>query len=111
MAPRPSPTSPDPQHKSFLCRAQAFALLSIAVVGIAFGGSPYRATKRVKCVCVCVPKVGGDACGRSHWGPRWRSLWGHETCEGCADMGMGGAAIRTSPLEPSVTLSMGPRSA
>ena len=28
------------------------------------------------------------ACGRLHWGLRWSSLWGHETCEGCAEMGM-----------------------
>ena len=27
-----------------------------------------------------------DACGHLHWGPRWSSLWGHETCEGCAEM-------------------------
>ena len=26
------------------------------------------------------------ACERSHWGLRWSSLWGHETCEGCAEM-------------------------
>eukprot|EP00959_Pyramimonas_sp_CCMP1952_P435552 9120399-Pyramimonas_sp.AAC.1 len=26
-------------------------------------------------------------CGRCHLGLRWRSLWGHETCEGCAELG------------------------
>ena len=26
-------------------------------------------------------------CELSHWGLRWSSLWGHETCEGCAEMG------------------------
>eukprot|EP00959_Pyramimonas_sp_CCMP1952_P056998 1190025-Pyramimonas_sp.AAC.1 len=31
----------------------------------------------------------GDACGRWYWGLRWDSLWGHETREGCADMGFG----------------------
>ena len=30
----------------------------------------------------------GDACGRSHWDFRWSSLWGHETCEGCAELGV-----------------------
>ena len=28
-----------------------------------------------------------DACGRSHRDLRWSSLWGHETCEGCAEIG------------------------
>ena len=23
---------------------------------------------------------GGDACEHPHWGLRWSSLWGHETC-------------------------------
>ena len=31
---------------------------------------------------------GGDACEHCHWGLRWSSLWGRETCEGCADMGV-----------------------
>merc|ERR1712190_669993 len=26
-------------------------------------------------------------CGLRHWDLRWSSLWGHETCEGCAKMG------------------------
>ena len=30
----------------------------------------------------------GDACGRSHWGLRWSSLWGHDPCEGRADIAM-----------------------
>ena len=30
---------------------------------------------------------GGDACG-PHWGLPWSSTWGHETCEGCAEMGV-----------------------
>eukprot|EP00959_Pyramimonas_sp_CCMP1952_P233728 4884605-Pyramimonas_sp.AAC.1 len=65
-------------------------------------------------------------CERSHWSFRWRSLWGHDACEGCADMvavpprgrSHGGtrwsslcegcAAMRTQPLGPS--LPMGPRS-
>ena len=29
---------------------------------------------------------GGDACERRHWGPRWSSLWGNETCERCAEV-------------------------
>ena len=37
---------------------------------------------------------GGDACGRQHWGLRWSSLWGHETCEGCAEVGVGDACGR-----------------
>ena len=54
----------------------------------AFGGSPYGATNRVR-VCRNGHAVGGvDACGRGHWGLGWNSLWGHEPCEGCADMGM-----------------------
>eukprot|EP00959_Pyramimonas_sp_CCMP1952_P413665 8667626-Pyramimonas_sp.AAC.1 len=28
-----------------------------------------------------------DACERRHWGLPWSSLWGHEACEGCAEMG------------------------
>ena len=46
----------------------------------------YGATKRVR----SVPKWGArDACERSHWGFRWSFLWGHETCEGCDEMGAG----------------------
>ena len=30
---------------------------------------------------------GVDACVLCHWGLRRNSLWGHEPCEGCADMG------------------------
>eukprot|EP00959_Pyramimonas_sp_CCMP1952_P115901 2422922-Pyramimonas_sp.AAC.1 len=26
------------------------------------------------------------ACERHRWDLRWSSLWGHETCEGCAEM-------------------------
>ena len=26
-------------------------------------------------------------CERCHWGLRWRSLWGHDPREGCAEMG------------------------
>ena len=29
----------------------------------------------------------GTPCELRHWDLRWSSLWGHETCEGCADMG------------------------
>ena len=46
-----------------------------------------------------------DACGRWHWGLRWSSLWGRETCEGCAKMG--GGAMRALPLGPSVELPYG----
>ena len=31
---------------------------------------------------------GADACGPSPWGLRWSSPWGHEPCEGCADIDM-----------------------
>eukprot|EP00959_Pyramimonas_sp_CCMP1952_P127713 2671283-Pyramimonas_sp.AAC.1 len=27
-------------------------------------------------------------CGRTHWDLRRSSLWGHEACEGCAEMGV-----------------------
>ena len=69
---------------------------------IVFSETPYEATKRVR----GVPKqgygshAGGDtgtfstvderaapACRLRHWDLRWSSLWGHETCEGCADIG------------------------
>eukprot|EP00959_Pyramimonas_sp_CCMP1952_P052340 1094203-Pyramimonas_sp.AAC.1 len=32
---------------------------------------------------------GGYACGLCHWGFRWSSLRGKETCEGCAETGDG----------------------
>eukprot|EP00959_Pyramimonas_sp_CCMP1952_P457793 9475522-Pyramimonas_sp.AAC.1 len=35
-----------------------------------------------------------DACGRWHWELRWSSFWGHEACEGCADMGVRDACGR-----------------
>eukprot|EP00959_Pyramimonas_sp_CCMP1952_P406323 8515900-Pyramimonas_sp.AAC.1 len=41
----------------------------------------------------------GDACGLRHRDLRWSSRWGHETCEGCADMSVGDAC----------GLPMGPR--
>eukprot|EP00959_Pyramimonas_sp_CCMP1952_P119680 2502637-Pyramimonas_sp.AAC.1 len=45
----------------------------------AFSGVPYRATK-FWIGWVKMPQwVFQDACGRSHWGLRWSSLWGHET--------------------------------
>ena len=37
---------------------------------------------------------------------RWRSLWGHETCEGCAELGVRDACGRRGP---SVELPVGPR--
>ena len=77
------------------------------------------------------------ACGPCHWGLRWSSLWGYETCEGCAKVDpnthagpatgafggapygatkrvrgvpkWGGGGMRTLPLGPSVELPMGPR--
>eukprot|EP00959_Pyramimonas_sp_CCMP1952_P191879 4012126-Pyramimonas_sp.AAC.1 len=30
-----------------------------------------------------------DANGRWHWGLRWSSLWGPQTCQRGADMGVG----------------------
>ena len=48
------------------------------------GGAPYGATKRVR----GVPQWGGHRMRVfRHWDLRWSSLWGHETCEGCAKMG------------------------
>merc|ERR1712147_225645 len=35
-----------------------------------------------------------DACGRQPWGLRLSSLWGHETCEGCAELGVRDACGR-----------------
>eukprot|EP00959_Pyramimonas_sp_CCMP1952_P327484 6855591-Pyramimonas_sp.AAC.1 len=37
----------------------------------------------------CAEIGGGTACERSHWGLRWSSQWGHETREGCAEVGGG----------------------
>ena len=78
----------------------------------AFGGAPYGGTKRVRDVPkwtrvrmrtlplepsvelpmgprtvwgVC-PNGPEYACGPCHWSLRWGSLWGHEACEGCAEM-------------------------
>ena len=52
----------------------------------AFGGAPYGATKRVRGVPTCVARtLANCATGALRWG----SLWGHETCEGCAEMGAG----------------------
>ena len=100
----------------------------------AFGGAPYGATNRVK----GAPKWGGAAmralplwpsvelpmgprtvsgvrqngagpqCEPCHWDLRWSSLWGHETCEGCAKMGAVTHAIPAT--EPSVELTIRPRS-
>eukprot|EP00959_Pyramimonas_sp_CCMP1952_P278980 5832843-Pyramimonas_sp.AAC.1 len=50
----------------------------------------------------------GGACGRQHWGLRWSSPWGHEACEGCAEMNVGGR-MRAAALGHSVELPMGPR--
>ena len=36
----------------------------------------------------CADIGGGDACERCHWGLGWSSRWGHEPCEGRAEMGM-----------------------
>ena len=33
-------------------------------------------------------------CELSYWGIGWSSLWGHETCEGCAELGVGDACGR-----------------
>eukprot|EP00959_Pyramimonas_sp_CCMP1952_P378178 7921990-Pyramimonas_sp.AAC.1 len=38
-------------------------------------------------------------------GPSAELLWGHETCEGCTELGVGGACGR----QPSAELPMGPR--
>ena len=85
----------------------------------------------VRSVCQKRPE---SPCRRSHWGLRWSSLWGHETCEGCARRGpnhhadaatgafggapygatervrgapkWGGGGMRALPLGPSVELPM-----
>ena len=46
----------------------------------------------VRSVCQKRPE---SPCRRSHWGLRWSSLWGHETCEGCAEMSAGAACGRS----------------
>eukprot|EP00959_Pyramimonas_sp_CCMP1952_P068881 1437807-Pyramimonas_sp.AAC.1 len=38
--------------------------------------------------------VAAALCEPCHWGLRWRSMWGHDTCDGCAEM----AAV--VPCEP-----------
>ena len=43
-------------------------------------------TRNVSGMCRNKP---GDACGPFHWRLRWSSLWGHVTCEGCAESGLG----------------------
>eukprot|EP00959_Pyramimonas_sp_CCMP1952_P206074 4309267-Pyramimonas_sp.AAC.1 len=48
-------------------------------------------------------------CEPCHWGLRWGSVWGHETCEGCAEVG---AAAPCEPCRwggPSVELPVRPR--
>ena len=57
----------------------------------------------------------GDACGRQHWGLRWSSLWGHETCEGWAKVGVVTYAIPASgalggaPYEATKRMRGGPK--
>ena len=99
----------------------------------ALGGAPYGATKR----CPGWRITRNPAYERGRWGLGWGSLWGHEACDGCADMGgkranlatrpFNGATcgamkrlrdvpklveegMRAQPLWPSVELSLGPRS-
>eukprot|EP00959_Pyramimonas_sp_CCMP1952_P340566 7133157-Pyramimonas_sp.AAC.1 len=71
-------------------KSPSICSLSIAVVGIGFGGFPYGATKRAK----RVPRWGGP-CARCYWGlGSWvcsplfygatKRVWG-----GCADMELG----------------------
>ena len=62
-----------------------------------------------------------DACGASHWGLRWNSLWSHDPRQACAEMGWGPRSssgvcrnglrgrVRTVALRPSVELAMGPQ--
>ena len=57
----------------------------------AFGGGFYGAANRVRGVPKWGSMGGGDACERTHWSLRWSSLWGHEPCEGCAELGRAGA--------------------
>ena len=42
----------------------------------------------------CAQSGVADASGRWHCGLRWSFPWGHETCAGCADMGGGDACGR-----------------
>eukprot|EP00959_Pyramimonas_sp_CCMP1952_P200196 4187142-Pyramimonas_sp.AAC.1 len=65
----------------------------------AFGGALCGASKR---------ESGGHARGHSHGGLRWSSLWGLETCEGCADFGWRGR-MWSQPLRPSLELPLAPR--
>ena len=72
-------------------RTQPYAVVRTAVVNTVFGGAPCGGTKRVR----GVPKWAGRACGPCHWGLWWSSLWGHGTCEGCAEIGGGEACGRS----------------
>eukprot|EP00959_Pyramimonas_sp_CCMP1952_P154188 3225806-Pyramimonas_sp.AAC.1 len=51
---------------------------------------PIGATQRVRCAEMGAP----GACGRRHWGLRWGSKWGCETCERCAETGVADACGR-----------------
>ena len=86
-----------------VCRSMWRGRVRAVTATGALGGAPYGATKCVR----GVPKWRGAACEVCHWGPRWSSLWGHETCEGCAKVEGGG--MRGLPLGLSVELPMGPR--
>ena len=50
-----------------------------------FGGAPYETTKRVRGVPKQRHADAAMPCEFRHWDLRWSSLWGHETCEGCAE--------------------------
>eukprot|EP00959_Pyramimonas_sp_CCMP1952_P047235 985723-Pyramimonas_sp.AAC.1 len=41
-----------------------------------------------------------DTFGHTHWDLRWSSLWGHETCVGCAEMGVRDACPVGLPMGP-----------
>ena len=36
----------------------------------------------------CAKMMAGPHANAAHWGLRWSSLWGHEPCEGCAEVSM-----------------------
>eukprot|EP00959_Pyramimonas_sp_CCMP1952_P065304 1363182-Pyramimonas_sp.AAC.1 len=51
----------------------------------------------------CAEITAGDACGTQPVGPSAGLLWDNKTCEGCADMSVGDVR-GTQPLEPSAGL-------
>eukprot|EP00959_Pyramimonas_sp_CCMP1952_P308195 6450058-Pyramimonas_sp.AAC.1 len=66
----------------------------------AFGGAPIWGHE----TCEGCADIGAVVpCDRCRWGPRWSSLWGHETRDGVC-RNLRGGALPALPLGPSVEL-------